>query len=61
MGKVFDTEIPGGLPPVARARGREGGGNTENQYRKWLGEKRGKEALRVFGEKCWKAYRAETA
>ncbi|MDR2738903.1 MAG: lactate utilization protein [Treponema sp.] len=32
----------------------------ENQYRKWFGEKRGKEALRVFGEKGWKTYYAET-
>jgi hypothetical protein len=32
----------------------------ENQYRKWLGEKQGKEALRAFGEKGWKTYYTET-
>jgi hypothetical protein len=32
----------------------------ENQYRKWFGEKRSKEALRVFGEKGWNTYYAET-
>jgi hypothetical protein len=32
----------------------------ENQYRKWLGEKRGKEALGAFEEKGWKTYYAET-
>ncbi|MDR0623894.1 MAG: lactate utilization protein [Treponema sp.] len=32
----------------------------ENQYRKWFGEKRGKEALKAFGEKGWKTYYAET-
>jgi hypothetical protein len=32
----------------------------ENQYRKWLGEKRGKEALGAFREKGWICYYAET-
>jgi hypothetical protein len=32
----------------------------ENQYRTWLGEKRGKLALRAFAEKGWAAYYAET-
>jgi hypothetical protein len=32
----------------------------ENQYRKWLGEKRGRNALAVFAEKGWNTYYAET-
>jgi hypothetical protein len=32
-----------------------------NQYRKWLGEKRGRTAVRAFAEKGWVSYYAETA
>jgi hypothetical protein len=32
----------------------------ENQYRKWFGDKRGKQALKIFEEKGWKTWYAET-
>jgi hypothetical protein len=32
----------------------------ENQYRKWFGEKRGREALKAFEEKGWRTCYAET-
>ena len=33
---------------------------TENKYRKWLGEKRGRIALEAFKNKGWETYYAET-